>query len=515
MIWARRILLGVLILAFVSSFATMIHASWLAYAVGSPEFYSDQLVKADVYNWVYDDLMPAALDEAEAELAAQSDNAGDSLVTDLPVPVGLVKEGLIAVTERVLPPDRLQTITEPVIAAVVPYLVGDKDTFLAEIQLGERIDALAAGEVEDASRQEIYDYLANELISGEILDNSITEVGLPSGITVTREEISSAIAEALRDGWGRETLAQIINALAAYLKGETDDIDIAVDLTENEATVVTALADLGDRKVQDYFNALPEGSQQEFDEALRNLAPGSLPDSRPPDMDYQEFKAALGIDIAASVQQWIGDRIPDSWTYTTDQFRASLGQGIAQFLDKTRNFIAEAADLTEEDLQQSVADALDTDVETLEDARQAIDTAIETRDRIATFRTWIWVLWLIPALLLLLIALLGGRTWRSRLVWALAVLFITSLMIFIAVLAYKAFLIDDHAQRLLGDPMAQEGVKAVVTEKGNEIVHTTFSSLATGIQSTVLYIMLGSGVVLLGVWGWTVWQSRRQSKPSQ
>jgi hypothetical protein len=46
-------------------------------------------------------------------------------------------------------------------------------------------------------------------------------------------------------------------------------------------------------------------------------------------------------------------------------------------------------------------------------------------------------------------------------------------------------------------------------------VHTTFSSLAAGIQSTVLYIMLGSGVVLLGVWGWTFWQSRRRSQPRQ
>jgi hypothetical protein len=515
MIWARRILLGVLIVAFVLSFATMIHSSWLAYAVGSPEFLSDQLVKADVYTWVYDDLMPVALDEAEAGLTAESDNAGDSLVTDLPVPVGLVKEGLITVTETVLPPDRLQNIVEPVIAAVVPYLVGEKDTFLAEIELGESIDALAEGEIADASRQEIYDYLANELISGDIIEDSVTEAGLPTGITVTWEEISSAIAEALRDGWGRETLAQIINGLAAYLKGETDDLDIAVDLTKDEATVVSALADLGDRKVQDYFNALPEGSQQEFDEALENLAPGSLPDSRPPDMDYQEFKAALDIDIAALVQEWVGDRIPDSWTYTDDQFRESLGPGITQFLDKTRDFIAEVDELTEEDLQQSVADALDTDVETLEDARQTIDTVIETRDEIATFRTWVWVFWLIPAVLLLLIALLGGRTWRGRLLWALAVLFITSLMIFVAVLAYKAFLIDDHAQRLLGDPNAQEGVKAVVTEKGNEVVHTTFSSLAAGIQSTVLYVMLGSGVLLLGIWGWTFWQSRRRSQPGQ
>ena len=510
MIWFKRILLVILILAFIVTFAAMIHSSWVAWASGNPGFYNDQLVKADVYNWVYDDLMPAALDEAEERLAEES--AGDAL-TDLPVPVGLVKKGLVAVTETVLPPDRLQTITEAVIAAVVPYLVGDKDTFLTEVRLHEIIDAWAEGEIQEASGEEIFEYLADEIIGSVILAN-LEQVSLPSGIVITREELSSAVAEALGDVWGGETLAEIINGLAAYLKGETEtlDINITVDLTADEAPALTALVGLFDRKLEEYFNALPVGTQQEFEDDVENLGPGSLPDSRPPDMDYQEFKAALGIDFAASFQQWVGDRIPASWTYTADQFRQALGPSITEFLEDTRNFIAEIADMSEEDLKRYVAGKLGTDVEALEKARQGVERAIDTREEVEIFRTWSWYFWAVPALLLIGIVLLAGRTWRGRLVWALAVLFVSGLVIFVAALAYQAFLIDDHAQRLVGDPAAQEGVKAVLIEKGNEVAYVTLSSLAAGVRSTAIYIMLGSGVSLLAIGGWALWQSGQRPR---
>ena len=41
----------------------------------------------------------------------------------------------------------------------------------------------------------------------------------------------------------------------------------------------------------------------DFQQALLSLSEGTLPDCRPVGVDYEGFKAALGIDVAASVDE--------------------------------------------------------------------------------------------------------------------------------------------------------------------------------------------------------------------
>jgi hypothetical protein len=399
MIWLRRILVIPLALIFITSFVLLLFVTELNSTLGSPDFYNGQLRRAEVYTWIYSDLMPAALDEAEENQASE-----------LPIPIRVIKDDLVSVTEKTLPPEWLRTQAESAIEAVVPYIVGDEDDFSITTELRDRIDPLAAAVIEVASRQEIYDYLVYEMISREIMDSIGQAVELPFGVTMSQGEVFSAITNALPDDWGHETLAEIVNNLAAYMKGDTNRIDVPIDITDSKAPALATIAATADQKLQDIFDDLPVcSSPEEF------VMTDTLPDCRLPGMEYQDFKTALSIDVAATVDETIGDRIPDSWIYTDDQLRQSVGESNVELLDRARDLIVNGNTITEEDFREFISDDPDADL-------QGFD---ETRQWIHSVRTWLWALWLVPVLLLIAIGLLGGRNWRSKLAWALAVLFIT------------------------------------------------------------------------------------------
>ena len=180
-----------------------------------------------------------------------------------------------------------------------------------------------------------------------------------------------------------------------------------------------------------------------------------------------------------------------------------MGEDSADLLDSARDVISNGDTLTEADLRDAMTDNDD------EADLQAFD---DTRHRIHDVRTWLWALWLIPVLLLVGIGFLGGRSWRTRLIWALAVLFFTCLVTVIALAVIQANVIDEHARTLVGDPAEYQGAEMVMTEKANEIVYNAISGLASGMQNKALCVMICSGVVALGIAIWMVVESRRNRR---
>lgn len=489
MIWLRRVFTVPLILLFVIIFISLLLVTHLSGSLGGSGFYKGQLRQADIYNWLYDDLMPVALDEFE-------ENQGNGL----PIPLHVIKDDLIAVTKETLPPEWLRTKVESGLDEIVPYLVGDRDSFTIHVQPRDRIDVLAPAVIEVAGEPEIYDYLMYELVSRQILRDLGQAVDLPFEVTVSQGEVLSAITQVLPPTWVQERLSEIIYELADYLKGDIDSMDIVVDLSDAKAAALDRITDLADQRLEIAFNALPECSLLDFQQALLILPDGSLPDCRPVGVDYEGFKAALEIDVASSVDERIGEEIPDSWVYTDEELRQSMGEDNADLLDSARDVISDGDTLTEADLRDSFTDS---------DPEADLQAFDDTRHRIHDARTWLWALWLIPVLLLVGIGFLGGRSWRTRLIWALAVLFFTCLVTVIALAVIQSNVIDEHARTLVGDPAEYQGAEMVMTEKANEIAYNTISGLASGMQNKALCVMICSGVVALGITIWMVVDSRR------
>jgi hypothetical protein len=614
MIWFRRLLTIPLIISFVVWIVIVLLVTQVNDMFASPGFYNDQMKQADMYNFIYDKLLPAALEEIDTNES-----------TDVPVKMSPIKDEIIAAARRILPPEWLQDQFESATNAVIPYIVGDTDSFaftlvlrdrielasevikedilhgdaftsiyedgtsyvadellsdldklpysitftktqvedslrtvvtadwaawqveaaidsvvpymtgdsnnfIITVYVQDRVDAAAADTIDLFSQPETYDYLLDEMITPTVQANLGSVVNLPFEVSLSQEEIVSAIKVALPESWIQARLSDVVNSIAAYAKGEADSIEVAVDLADRKAIALSDLTALADQRLQERFLSLPECSMEQFMEIIATLPPNTLPDCRPSGGSYQQFKDALNIDVAGSVDQMIGEPLPTQWVYTDADLRQSLGEGNEEFLDDLRDWVSNGWIFTDADL----LDKLDSEgEENLEDVRGWIksgytvteadlreamsdrgvdlDSLDNARHWIATGRTWLWVLWLVPFVILLFIGLLGGRNWRSKLLWALAVLLISSLTVYIATAVVYSKIVEPRVQGII-DVSEYKGVDAVLAEKGNEVIGNVVSGFASGIKGKTLWMMVGSGVVLLAVTGWGVLGQQRQEE---
>jgi hypothetical protein len=607
MIWVRRISAIPLIILFVILFIVVLLVTQVNSTFANPGFYNDQLQRADMYNFVYDTALPAALDELKEDNSSdipiditniedevvsaarkivtphwlqdqveaatntiipyflgktdrftytvafqdrvttaaqviksdllQGDTftslyddgisyAADKMLENLdrvPYSITLSKERIENFLRAAAPEDWVSSQATAAIDAVTPYATGDSDHFTIIIHFKDLVDPTAAAALVLLKGQDTYNYLLDEIITPIVLENIGTSVNLGYGVTLSHAEIASAIKQVLPQSWVEARLGELINAIADYVKGEATTLQITVNLADRKAAALDVLTTLADQKLEARFNSLPVCSMAQFLQIVQTLPPGSAPSCRPSGVSYRDFKTTLSLNVANSVDHAVGDSLPNQWVYTEADLRQSLGADNADFLDKARNWVSSGWTFTDADL----VDKLDSDQEqTLNDARGWIKngytvTEADLRDRIAetdadldnldtvrhridTGTTWLWALWVIPFASLVIIALLCGRNWISRLAWGLAVLFVTSLIIYIAVSVTYSHVGVPRLVTGVIDTSQYEGVGAIMAEKGNEVIRNVAGAFAWGTERTTIYFMIGSGIVLLGLIVWRV-----------
>ena len=394
MIWVRRTLAIPLIILFVVLFIVVLVLTQVNSSFASPGFYNDQLQRADMYNFVYDKALPAALDEIQTDqssatpfditniqdeivssarkivppewLQAQVETATNTIIpyflgktdsftytvalkdrvttgaqvikTDmlqgdtfarlyddvisyaadqmlenldrLPYSLTLSKEQVENFLRAAAPEDWVSSQAMAAIDSVTPYATGDSDHFTITIPLQDRVDPTAAAALELLSGQETYNYLLDEIITPIVLENIGTSVNLGYGVTLSQAEVVSAIKQVLPQSWVEARLGDLINAIAAYVKGEANTIQITVNLADRKAAALDVLTSLADQKLEAQFNSLPVCSMAQFLQIVQTLPPGGVPSCRPSGVSYQDFKTALGVNVANSVQQAVRNSSP-------------------------------------------------------------------------------------------------------------------------------------------------------------------------------------------------------------
>ncbi|HEY49925.1 MAG TPA: hypothetical protein G4O13_07760 [Dehalococcoidia bacterium] len=628
LLWLRRTTAVFLAFIFLILFTVVLLTTQVSNTVTSAGFYNRQLEQADMYNFIYDELLPAALDDL------QDDSE------DIPVDLQAIEDDLIAAARKMLPPEWLQEQVESATDTIIPYLLSDTDEFTYTVELKERVEAIADVVKEDLLKgdvsQDIYDdlvsYAAEEghenldklpytlALSKEQIEDALKTVisrdwlisqlvaaidsALPyftrdadsftitvyfedrvdplaealidllgteenyddlltlatpliedeigstielyrvhnSGKKValsTKDDIVPAMKDALSYTWVQEQFAEIVNAVAAYVKGEADDIEVPIDLTDKKENAVDAVATLADDRLEALFLGLPQCSLAEFNIEVASLPPFTqppytLPDRRASGMSYDEFKQTLGIHIDEVAEEEVGDKLPDHWVYTYDDLTLSLGEVDDDFIDDVREWVDEGWSYSDADLLEDIGSDGE---ETLEDAREWIATGYtvteedlrevlsENEEDLGSFddvrrwtgvgTTWLWVLWLLPVFLLISIGFLGGRNWGSRIAWALAVLLFASLALYIAAGVTYAHVGEPRIEEALPDPSEYEGVTVVLIEKGNEAIVNAADSFVSGIQCTTLGLWIGSAAALLYIAGCSIYNRRHPPQEAE
>ena len=216
------------------------------------DFYIDQLRKTDIFTFLYDEAIPAALDEMNQE-------------QDLPVNLDVVQAELLSSLREVLPPEWLQEQTELSIAEVVPYLEGDTDSFAITIPLADRLEALGDVLKRELGGGDTYDLIFDEVVA-PLLEESLDEnsVGdLPLGITIASQDIVAAVQEVMPPQWIQARVEHLLDQVVPYLTGRSEHFAVHVPLADRLEVLAPVIKELLVRS-----NAYNVFSSQDFADAV-------------------------------------------------------------------------------------------------------------------------------------------------------------------------------------------------------------------------------------------------------
>lgn len=473
--------------------------------------------KALLYDLLFDEFVTPEIDKALSEEGT------------LPFNVSLTGEDLVAAVQRVAPEDWVKDQVDHALDEVTAYMVGDQDTFEINVLLAERAD-IALDEIKTLLlKADLFELLFDEVMD-PMLEGSLSQfTELPFGVGITQEEISSALRELVPPSWLEEQALGVIDEAGPYLIGKTDTFQAVIPLADRREVALTIIADLAESKLNTLVEGLPECGIGQL--PFQGLFPSldELPQCIPAGFDAQTLIDLLDIDVTGGVGEMIGSQIPDEMVYNETDLRQALGgdagSSNVDVLDNMREIIGQGWSYTEvdlrEDLGQDSTNVLDevraalndgwtySEVdfrESLADADSGaflenFDTFREQLARAKSLRFLVYILW---AVLLALIGVLGGRHWGSKIAWAAATLAISSVIVFVASgPVYNSIgqsKIDDLRVDVVQD--MESTTQLLAAEKGLAVVQMVADDFLGGIERSSLTLLVVAVVVFVAALAW-------------
>ena len=401
------------------------------------------LRKADASSLLYEELVTPAVE--------------DAVVEGLPFGLEVSSERLVESARRVAPPDWVQTNVEAALDELTPYIVGDRDTFEVKVQLSDR-EELALEEVKALLREsDAYDLLYDEIIAPQVEESLGEIVELPFGITVTNDEVLSALRYAAPADWVQEQAERVIDEASPYLTGRSETLDISVLLADNKRDARDIMVETVIAKFTRAVEELPRCTRGQ---TLSQVIPRDalrLPECRPAGVQAEELVGQFGANVVAAVDPSVLSAIPDTirftetnlrealriaeaednielvddvreiirdgWSYNEVDLREDLGEDDIEAFDDVRAFLGDGWTYTEADLREDLVEGGDGDtLDGFDRGRGYFDLARTLR-----------LLMYLPVLLVLIgVGFLGGRGWSGRFAWAAGSLAVTSAIILVA-----------------------------------------------------------------------------------
>ena len=417
--------------------------------------------KADAYNLLYDEfVIPTAKDAQALELPLGID-----------VPVGRLVEG----ARRVAPAEWVQEQVEGVLDEVTPYIRGERDTFEIRVPLADRVD-VALEETKAILREaDAYEILYVEVVEPELEGSLGTAVDLPFGVTVSEEEVLSALREVAPPAWVQEQAESVIDDAAPYITGRSDSFSTEISLVDNKRQAQRVLVELVDRKLTEVIQGIEVCTASELRALVSRGVPTGLPSCVPPNIGIEDIKDRFSLDSLEGVEDFVLGSVPDTVVFTDRQIRSALSQAGAannlDRLDQIRELLRNGCSYTNEDLRwdltgdkgdrrvicgfersaaysgsagERVLDWLDdvrgflsegwtyTDADFEEDlSPEDFSTVDDGRNLFALAQSFKFVIYLPVLLSLVSIGFLGGRGWTGRVAYGAGCLLISAGIVFV------------------------------------------------------------------------------------
>ena len=478
------------------------------------------LIKADAHDLLLDEVVEPKVEEALEEEGA------------LPFDVPLSGSRIVNAVRVVVPEDWVEQQLVMAIDEVTPYVVGDRDSFEIRVELASLVDG-ALRETKDLLREaDAYDLLYDEIIAPKVLEIIDQKVELSYGIEVSDEEVLSAMREVAPPEWVQEQAEGIINEAGAYLVGTDDSLEISVSLVDNKRDAVEVVQRRVHEELMAVLDDLPRCAEGQFLNEAFTISAGELPHCIPPELNLQQTIEFFDIGLSDAAAQAVDTMIPDNLTFTDVDLRQTLidagSERNVELLDQVRKVLSEGWVYTDQELRQDLLDNIGDDaVRVLDDVRDALrdgwiytdadfrhdlteserthalDDIDDVRNGLGRVRTFQWVPYILAFLILVGIGFLGGRRWHSRVAWSAGVLFISSLIIFIAFgpvySAVGSSRIDDARAEAMED-LSDTGFLAA--DKALTMADTAADDIVSGLRLSGLIISAIALVIFLLALAW-------------
>jgi len=233
--WPRRIIALFLAAAVILMLPFLMFFSQINSTIANPGFYDKQMEKADVYNFVYDKALPAALDEAEDE----SNN---------PVDTDDIQTEIVSTARLIAPPQWLQENFEVVTDEIIPYFTGRTDEFTFTIELKDRIKAAPTIIKDEILYSPAMDSIYLDLTSyaaDHVVENSDR---LPYSPEFTDDEIETALKSIASKEWTALRIEETLNSVIPYFVLESETFTITIPVADRTETIRDELVLLLDRE---------------------------------------------------------------------------------------------------------------------------------------------------------------------------------------------------------------------------------------------------------------------------
>ncbi|MFC1911876.1 hypothetical protein ACFLXG_01800 [Chloroflexota bacterium] len=221
MIWLRRTIAIPLALITIIIFLPLLLVFRVDSTLANPDFYNEQLSQVDIYNFLYDDILPAALEEADIGGGTPGDG----------IDIASFKPQIIGIARQTLPPEWLQVQVEQTINEIIPYVWGDTEDFHIMIPVKDRVETAAQAIKDTLHKEGVFSELYDQGTSFIVDEFAASAEELPPPFTMNRAEFQTAVATLLPMDW---TLAQIdgaIDEVTPYFTKDKEQFAIQVDIS--------------------------------------------------------------------------------------------------------------------------------------------------------------------------------------------------------------------------------------------------------------------------------------------
>jgi len=233
MIWIRRTIALPLAFIFSVLFIVLLVGFRINATIGNPDFFVSQLRQADVYNFIYEDVLPVALEEVDP---------GEELESY--IDISQLQPHVIDLVRQSLPPEWLQLQVENTIYAVLPYIIGDTEGFVLTIPLKDRVEAVAQATKNTLNNEDFFNSLYEPAIDFALDKAESAMREIPSPFALNYDELEPIIRTALPREYVIRALDDAIDEVVPFLTKDKEQFSVKVDISESLGALEIIITDI-------------------------------------------------------------------------------------------------------------------------------------------------------------------------------------------------------------------------------------------------------------------------------